>query len=178
MLVSACGYHAIAAKHVVLLGSLMIPGSFSNQQSIMWACHLILVLVYGHLIIRSLHIRGIGAVVYKVPELGNVELLKISLRSLAGEDTTPISQVILFGAVAFNAIPILRKICGFKSNGELILQNFGGGGHRNASSFMLSAKEFERWKVQAIPQWWRFEWSILLLWYEELAIILVIFKFW
>lgn len=26
-------------------------------------------------------------------------------------------------------------------------QEFGGGGHRNASSFMLSSAELERWKV-------------------------------
>lgn len=30
-------------------------------------------------------------------------------------------------------------------------QEFGGGGHRNASSFMLGSAEFEQWKVgQAI----------------------------
>ncbi|KAG2664872.1 hypothetical protein I3760_16G102600 [Carya illinoinensis] len=62
-------------------------------------------------------LRGIGAVVYRVPELENDQLLKISLRSLDCEDTTPISK------------------------------EFGGGGHRNASSFMLSSTEFERWKV-------------------------------
>ncbi|OVA14283.1 hypothetical protein BVC80_9027g41 [Macleaya cordata] len=67
---------------------------------------------------RNLNLRGIGAVVYGVPELGNVELLKISLRSADPEDTTPISQ------------------------------KFGGGGHRNASSFMLSTTKFEQWKVQ------------------------------
>lgn len=27
------------------------------------------------------------------------------------------------------------------------LQAFGGGGHRNASSFMLKSAEFENWKV-------------------------------
>jgi len=37
--------------------------------------------------------RGIGAVVYNVPELENDELLKISLRSVENEDTTPITQV-------------------------------------------------------------------------------------
>ena len=40
--------------------------------------------------------RGIGAVVYKVPELNNDQMLKISLRSLEQEDTTCISQVHLF----------------------------------------------------------------------------------
>jgi hypothetical protein len=38
--------------------------------------------------------RGIGAVVYNVPELENDQKLKISLRSLENEDTTPISQVV------------------------------------------------------------------------------------
>lgn len=38
-------------------------------------------------------LRGIGAVVYRVPELENDQLLKISLRSLDCEDTTPISEV-------------------------------------------------------------------------------------
>ncbi|KAJ3706855.1 hypothetical protein LUZ61_010560 [Rhynchospora tenuis] len=66
---------------------------------------------------RNLNLRGIGAVVYKVPELKNNEILKISLRSLDSEDTTPISQ------------------------------EYGGGGHRNASSFMLTVSDFEKWKV-------------------------------
>ncbi|KAL8124037.1 hypothetical protein AgCh_011882 [Apium graveolens] len=60
---------------------------------------------------------GIGAVVYGVPELKNDQMLKISLRSIDNEDTTPISQ------------------------------KFGGGGHRNASSFMLRADSFEQWKI-------------------------------
>ncbi|GAB2290871.1 hypothetical protein Dimus_025136 [Dionaea muscipula] len=67
---------------------------------------------------RSLNLRGIGAVVYRVPELGNDQVLKISLRSV-GEDTTPISLL------------------------------YGGGGHREASSFMLSPIEFDEWKVNA-----------------------------
>ncbi|KAK7291318.1 hypothetical protein RIF29_06363 [Crotalaria pallida] len=66
---------------------------------------------------QKLNLRAIGAVVYKVPELENDQMLKISLRSLGSEDTTPISQ------------------------------EFGGGGHRNASSFMLSSEEFEQWKA-------------------------------
>ncbi|WVZ74171.1 hypothetical protein U9M48_022385 [Paspalum notatum var. saurae] len=65
--------------------------------------------------------KGIGAVVYKVPELNNDQMLKISLRSLEQEDTTSISQ------------------------------EYGGGGHRNASSFLLSVSEFDRWKVGAGP---------------------------
>ncbi|KAK3158757.1 hypothetical protein QOZ80_2AG0141170 [Eleusine coracana subsp. coracana] len=70
---------------------------------------------------QTLNLRGIGAVVYKVPELNDDQMLKISLRSLEQEDTTSISQ------------------------------EYGGGGHRNASSFMLSVTEFERWKVRAEP---------------------------
>lgn len=42
--------------------------------------------------------------------------LKVSLRSLGEEDTTPISQ------------------------------HYGGGGHRNASSFICAADEFEGWR--------------------------------
>lgn len=66
---------------------------------------------------RNQNLRGIGAVVYRVPELKDDQILKISLRSLDSEDTTTISQ------------------------------KYGGGGHRNASSFMLSCVEFEQWKV-------------------------------
>ncbi|KAI3797238.1 hypothetical protein L1987_32493 [Smallanthus sonchifolius] len=66
---------------------------------------------------RNHNLRGIGAVVYRVPELKDDQILKISLRSIDNEDTTSISQ------------------------------KHGGGGHRNASSFMLSCQEFEQWKV-------------------------------
>ncbi|KAI7740905.1 hypothetical protein M8C21_027222 [Ambrosia artemisiifolia] len=66
---------------------------------------------------RNHNLRGIGAVVYRVPELNDDQILKISLRSIDNEDTTSISQ------------------------------KHGGGGHRNASSFMLSCQEFEQWKV-------------------------------
>ncbi|XP_038895461.1 uncharacterized protein LOC120083693 [Benincasa hispida] len=66
---------------------------------------------------QNLNLRGIGAVVYRVPALGNDQMLKISLRSVHDEDTTRISQ------------------------------EFGGGGHKNASSFMLSSTEFQKWKI-------------------------------
>lgn len=66
---------------------------------------------------RNHNLRGIGAVVYRVPELKDDQILKISLRSIGSEDTTSISQ------------------------------KHGGGGHRNASSFMLNCREFEQWKV-------------------------------
>ncbi|CAI9270448.1 unnamed protein product [Lactuca saligna] len=65
---------------------------------------------------RNQNLRGIGAVVYRVPDLKDDEILKISLRSIEDEDTTVISQ------------------------------KHGGGGHRNASSFMLKCGEFEQWK--------------------------------
>jgi hypothetical protein len=50
----------------------------------------LITLFYGHICT----FRGIGAVVYNVPELENDQKLKISLRSLENEDTTPISQVV------------------------------------------------------------------------------------
>lgn len=65
------------------------------------------------------NLRGIGAIVYRVPELGNDQMLKISLRSVKSEDTTPISE------------------------------KYGGGGHRNASSFLLRLAEFEAWKINS-----------------------------
>ncbi|XP_013630162.1 PREDICTED: uncharacterized protein LOC106336003 [Brassica oleracea var. oleracea] len=67
---------------------------------------------------KNLKLRGVGAVVYRVPELGDETKLKISLRSVKEEDTTVVSQ------------------------------RFGGGGHKNASSFLLSSTEFEQWKVK------------------------------
>lgn len=65
------------------------------------------------------NLRGVGAIAYGVPELENDKVLKISLRSVKDEDTTPISE------------------------------KYGGGGHRNASSFMLSSADFEKWKVRS-----------------------------
>ncbi|KAL2553494.1 hypothetical protein Fot_07113 [Forsythia ovata] len=65
---------------------------------------------------RKRNLRGIGAVVYRLPELEDDELLKISLRSIDSEDTT------------------------------LISKEYGGGGHQNASSFMLKSEEFQTWK--------------------------------
>ncbi|KAM1098717.1 hypothetical protein COP2_016354 [Malus domestica] len=68
--------------------------------------------------LKDLNLQGIGAVVYRVPELENDQMLKISLRSVDTEDTTLISQ------------------------GELVV-----GGHRNASSFMVGSAEFKQWKL-------------------------------
>ncbi|THU65746.1 hypothetical protein C4D60_Mb05t06890 [Musa balbisiana] len=79
---------------------------------------------------QNLGLRGIGAVVYKVPELYTDHMLKISLRSVDSEDTTPISKAALF-------------LC--------TVLNYGGGGHQNASSFMLNCAEFENWKLQTQP---------------------------
>lgn len=67
---------------------------------------------------KNLKLRGVGAVVYRVPELEDETKVKISLRSVGEEDTTVVSQ------------------------------RFGGGGHKNASSFLLSSMEFEQWKVR------------------------------
>ncbi|KAL5721802.1 hypothetical protein ACHQM5_005400 [Ranunculus cassubicifolius] len=75
----------------------------------------------GHQLAIKSHdqsLRGIGAVVYRVPELESKDMLKISLRSVESEDTTPISEA------------------------------FRGGGHQHASSFMLSCAEFQEWKVR------------------------------
>ncbi|GAA0169282.1 hypothetical protein LIER_23805 [Lithospermum erythrorhizon] len=66
---------------------------------------------------QKMNLRGIGAIIYRVPELENDQMLKVSLRSVHGEDTTSISQ------------------------------DFGGGGHQNASSFMLNRRELEKWKI-------------------------------
>ncbi|CAF2097380.1 BnaA05g14530D [Brassica napus] len=67
---------------------------------------------------KRMRLRGVGAVVYRVPELEDAAKLKISLRSVAEEDTTQVSQ------------------------------RFGGGGHKNASSLLLSSVELEQWKVK------------------------------
>ncbi|KAG0581149.1 hypothetical protein KC19_4G228500 [Ceratodon purpureus] len=67
---------------------------------------------------RDQGLRAIGAVVYIEEALNNSSMFKISLRSIgSADDTTPISQT------------------------------YGGGGHRNASSFLLPARDFEAWKV-------------------------------
>lgn len=63
----------------------------------------------------ALGLRPIGAVVYRVDEVDS-SLVKVSLRSIEGEDTTEISQA------------------------------YGGGGHAGASSFMISKKSFDDWK--------------------------------
>lgn len=63
----------------------------------------------------ALGLRPIGAVVYKVDEVDS-SLVKVSLRSIEGEDTTRISQA------------------------------YGGGGHAAASSFMISKRSFDDWK--------------------------------
>nr|CAD1823539.1 unnamed protein product [Ananas comosus var. bracteatus] len=74
---------------------------------------------------QFLNLRGIGAVVYKIPELNNDQMRKISLRSVDLEDTTPSHRYDFF--------------------------KYGSGGHQNASSFMLRLSEFESWKLQTKP---------------------------
>ena len=71
--------------------------------------------------------RSVGVVAYREPGMMKSEsspsdegenLIKVSLRSIGNdEDTTPVSQA------------------------------HGGGGHRNASSFLMPAREFASWKV-------------------------------
>lgn len=61
-------------------------------------------------------LRGIGAIVYSENDMEDKTKLKVSLRSLKDEDTTPISLA------------------------------YGGGGHKNASSFSVSIDEFNSWK--------------------------------
>ena len=67
--------------------------------------------------------RSVGVVAYREPGMNSSssteedQLIKISLRSIGeDEDTTPVSQA------------------------------HGGGGHRNASSFLMPAREFARWR--------------------------------
>ena len=67
--------------------------------------------------------RSVGVVAYREPGMkpdpssSSEDLIKISLRSIGeDEDTTPVSQA------------------------------HGGGGHRNASSFLMPAKDFAKWK--------------------------------
>lgn len=65
-------------------------------------------------------LRPIGVVIYREQGMGATEELKVSLRSQDGEDTTVISQF------------------------------YGGGGHKGASSFLISRAEFDRtWKGQS-----------------------------
>lgn len=66
----------------------------------------------------ALELRPIGAVAYKAEDVDG-DLVKVSLRSIEGEDTTKISQA------------------------------YGGGGHAGASSFMISKKTFDGWKVHS-----------------------------
>ena len=66
-------------------------------------------LTYPLCILHSL--RGIGAVVYRVPELENDQLLKISLRGVDNEDTTPISEVVRLYILLNDVVspPLLNK---------------------------------------------------------------------
>ena len=60
--------------------------------------------------------RGIGAVVYKVPELENDRLLKISLRSIENEDTTQISQVLnIFTTQSTSPVELRKCVARVKS---------------------------------------------------------------
>eukprot|EP01119_Soliformovum_irregulare_P022049 TRINITY_DN7462_c0_g1_i2.p1 TRINITY_DN7462_c0_g1~~TRINITY_DN7462_c0_g1_i2.p1 ORF type:complete len:293 (-),score=56.00 TRINITY_DN7462_c0_g1_i2:25-903(-) len=61
--------------------------------------------------------RGMGAIVYSDDLVKDVTKWKISMRGLAGEDTTTISQ------------------------------KYGGGGHAGASSFLLDKEIFKTWRL-------------------------------
>ncbi|OEL24177.1 hypothetical protein BAE44_0014804 [Dichanthelium oligosanthes] len=115
--------HQLASKSRSLnLRQVFLFSSYQYVIQTHLTCGFALNYTYCHYVSCALFFfRGIGAVVYKVPELNNDQMLKISLRSLEQEDTTSISQ------------------------------EYGGGGHRNASSFMLSITEFDQWKVGAEP---------------------------
>ncbi len=64
---------------------------------------------------RDAGLRPIGAVLYVEPAMGDPSKVKVSLRSIGDEDTTVMS--------AF----------------------FGGGGHKNASSFIISRQSLDDW---------------------------------
>jgi nanoRNase/pAp phosphatase (c-di-AMP/oligoRNAs hydrolase) len=61
--------------------------------------------------------RGIGALCYEEAGMENADKnYKVSLRSVEEEDTTVVSK------------------------------HFGGGGHKNASSFMIAKEQWTEWK--------------------------------
>ncbi|GAB4821849.1 hypothetical protein N2152v2_008895 [Parachlorella kessleri] len=62
-------------------------------------------------------LRGVAVVAYTEAAMNDPSKLKLSLRSVGDEDTTVISET------------------------------YGGGGHKNASSFVLDGAEFETWRV-------------------------------
>lgn len=95
-------------------------------------------------------VRGIGAVVYKVPQLDDDHSLKISLRSVDAEDTTPISKAGFMASFVdtTRALSMHFSIVWKAHLSYHSLQRYGGGGHQKASSFMLKCAEFEEWKAQ------------------------------
>ncbi|GJT98684.1 hypothetical protein Tco_1094202 [Tanacetum coccineum] len=60
---------------------------------------------------RNQNVRGTVAVVYRVPELKDDQILKISLRSLDSEDTTTISQALVFNhaKVKYIELALIRR---------------------------------------------------------------------
>ena len=63
-------------------------------------------------------VRAIGLVAYREKEMSDAgPIIKVSMRSKGDEDTTVLSQ------------------------------EYGGGGHKNASSFMIKGEEFKMWRI-------------------------------
>jgi nanoRNase/pAp phosphatase (c-di-AMP/oligoRNAs hydrolase) len=61
-------------------------------------------------------LRGAAAIIYEEPKMSNADSkYKISLRSLQDEDVS------------------------------VVAKQFGGGGHKNAASFIIEKKAFELW---------------------------------
>lgn len=104
--------------------------------------------------------RPIGAVIYVQPGYEGTETqFKVSLRSIGeSADTTKISQVFLHLFVVCQIVQSLN--CYYLAGATFditkiqlaeyyllyLIQAYGGGGHRNASSFLISREELERWK--------------------------------
>ena len=100
-------------------------------------------------------LQPIGIVAYRESGMNNPSEIKLSLRGHGDKtDTTPISQV--------NRIKMLASCCIGCSflvlmplDRSLIvvnwmdMQEFGGGGHRLASSCIVSAEHFDCWKIES-----------------------------
>ena len=75
-------------------------------------------------------------------------MAKVSLRSVGDEDTTPISEVMLErereGSEGQHASFERECLIGIPLS---LNQEFGGGGHKNASSFVIPKAVLEGWKV-------------------------------
>lgn len=66
---------------------------------------------------KSLGLQAVAVVAYIEKAMNDPTKLKCSLRSIGNEDTTVVSEV------------------------------YGGGGHRNASSFIIDSADFNTWRL-------------------------------